>query len=770
MEFTLFDLNILPFPIKPAGLLQIPGLLVVPPTRKATRGRENDLLIIYFSLNGQSPITNEGLRTWLEKKSETYHQTAGPVTAGMRALAEEINSDLLDRNTRHAPKGGQVSGNLLISVVKKDMLYRAVAGQGKAFFVSDDQTQIESPENAKGGLGVSSTAELKFAQTMIKSGDVLLLTNDPPHLWTTDSLVNSHRLSNEALVGHLFGQGVEQSHGVLIRITEGNGRVKAFKLHENTAVDSEKTLQEEKTINTVIPSPVKDQLIIQKDESPIQPSTDKVMIARPSIKADGFAQEKNIRPETQEENLSVSPAFDETKGNHYSTDQGQPKSDTLKKVVGGALREGVKAKHQADSWMKKALQKTLPGDSNQPLQFSRGVMIFLAVAIPVIVVAVAISFYIRNGRENLYNGYIALAQQAATNAVSQNSDQNAMLSSLNESIFWLDKADKYGNSNESEDLRNQVQSGLDQLEGVIRVEMIPAIGVLSSDTKITQLAVSGTDLYALDENTGKVFRFTLSGSEYLQDTAFDCGPADTGGVGQIGKLVDMVPLAGDNTYGASLLAIDSQGMLDYCVPESSGYIKSLSQPDMGWGEVKSISLNEGNLYVLDIRGNAVYTYDGTDDDFLEKPTLFFDETIPSLNQAVDIEVNGYELYILRSTGEMVECTYSALKDMKSTECEDPAKYTDNRTGSGNAQTAVISGATLMQMHLTPVPDSSLYFLDSNNKGIYHFSYARNLQEVVYPRIEDGEALENSAVTAFTVSTTRRVFMAYGNQIFYGQLP
>jgi hypothetical protein len=100
-----------------------------------------------------------------------------------------------------------------------------------------------------------------------------------------------------------------------------------------------------------------------------------------------------------------------------------------------------------------------------------------------------------------------------------------------------------------------------------------------------------------------------------------------------------------------------------------------------------------------------------------------------LTQAIDIEIEKDELYILRSNGEMVECTYSALKDMKSTECKDPAPYTDTRGGQVKEVTT-FPEANFVLMRLTMAPDSSIYLLNAKGNTVYHYSYALNLQRVL----------------------------------------
>jgi hypothetical protein len=150
---------------------------------------------------------------------------------------------------------------------------------------------------------------------------------------------------------------------------------------------------------------------------------------------------------------------------------------------------------------------------------------------------------------------------------------------------WLDKADSYGKTDASIALRNQVQSGIDQIENVIRVDMTQATDPLLPNVNITQLAANEQDLYALDSISGRVLRFTLSGSIYVQDTSFDCGPNSDSPLDSIEALVDMVPISQDNSYNATVLAVDAAGDIEYCVPGETGYVAHLATPDMGWNTI-----------------------------------------------------------------------------------------------------------------------------------------------------------------------------------------
>jgi hypothetical protein len=784
----LFDISLLPFPIAAPGTALYPGFLVLMPPKKPARGRENDILILYFKLYGKSSITDAGLKSWLENKATLYHQSAGTVTSGIKSVFEEINADLLDRNSRFAKQNGQVTASLKVMVLKKDQLFLAVSGPGNSFFLAlKSSDQLTDDENGGRGLGITQSVSVRFNQQVVASGDVLLFACESPEVWTTELMSGAPTLSNEALYRRLFGPGIGSSQGVMIRFKEGDGKVTLLKPHTGDSIIEAPGETATPQGDTQVQSPLAAVEKVRPFTEPVQPPASRPVASMPTETV--RPAPVSSRPTTQSITPDAKPHLvltpkpgraevQQAREPQTALDRGSqptritplPSSTEVKTAVGGALRKTAAVKGKTEQWMKNALQKILPGPSDQPLKFPKAVLIFIAIAIPVVIVAIAATLYVRNGRDSLFEGYLAQAEQLSQRADSQSADAALRLASLQESLYWLDKADQYGESDQATQLRNQVQSELDSVQGITRINMIPAVNSsLPSGTSITQLAISGKDLYALDGTTGVVFRFTQSGSEYIRDAAFDCGPNPDNPISAIDKVVDMVPISTNNTYDASLLAVDAKGTLEYCVPEESGYIVNLTAPDMGWVAISSISLNQGKLYVLDVRGNAVYRFEGSGNLFPDAPTLFFDEVIPPLTEAIDIEVVGYELYILRSSGQLVECTYSPLKDMKSTECTDPAQYADSRTGAV-VKTTAFSNAVFYQMHMTQAPDSSLYFLDTSGKAIYHFSYARNLQGILYPRLTDGENLDKYSPTAFAVTPTRQVFIAFGSLIYYGQMP
>jgi len=336
---------------------------------------------------------------------------------------------------------------------------------------------------------------------------------------------------------------------------------------------------------------------------------------------------------------------------------------------------------------------------------------------------------------------------------------------LQAAMMYLEKANQYGATEESTALLTSVQAQLDKLQGVARLTMLPLeTNVKLGNVNITQMVATNTDLYILDSLSGKALHLELLGDEYVLDNGFDCGPNPNNPLNSIGKLVDIVGLPAGNSFGARLFGIDAYGNIEFCIPGESGVISSLIAPDAGWQEIKAISMYQNYLYVMDPGNNAVFTYYRAGVLFEEKPWLFFDNQIPDMETAVDFEVVGDEMYIMRSNGEMVECTYSHLKDYKLTECTDPAPYHDTRSGQ-STEIDNFGDSRFVQMRLTAAPDSSIYLLDANSNGIYHFSLLRNLQKILQPGFPDLEYSPRQEVTSVAISPGRDLPGVWGSCVY-----
>ncbi|KAF0111215.1 MAG: hypothetical protein FD147_1153 [Chloroflexi bacterium] len=755
----------------------LPGLIALTAPRRAARGRENDSLVVLLTLSGATTITAESLQAWLQKKGEDYYKTAGTVTFAMKSFVESINNELLDRNLKRAKDGGQISAMLNLAVIKRESVYLVNVGSTRTYFIgSGESIEFGDSENQGRGLGVDQMLACRFVQKVIQENDTLLFAPVPPVSWKAEAFDGSTKLSVDAFSRRLYNQVGTDLKAAMVRFITGKGSVNQTALRNTTTISSrsETPVFTEPVVN--IPSAAVDRPISQSIVGSLTSLITNEPVQGEQVSSTGDNQ---LRP--KERPISVDAQKTPVMGTTIISPGTAPRTIKTPKAAtstpsGWQLKVG-KFTRSAVTWFtgiktsgSRFIQKVLPGLSEEPLKLTRSGLIVIAVAVPILIVAIAGMVYVRNGKTQQFDLFLVQAQQYAIQAEAQINDAPSRLASLQQSFYWLEKAETYGQSDASKSLRLQVQGALDIIQGIQRLELRSVLdGGLPAGMIVSQIVPTATDLYLLDDTSGTVMRYFLSGSGYQKDVAFDCGPNPDNALNPMGKLVDMVPLNINNSFRATLFVIDASGNIEFCIPGESGVSGSLTPPDQGWRQLKSISLFKNYLYVLDIGGNAVYRYEGDGIQFGEKPTLYFDNQIPPLGEALEIEVNGDELYILRASGQMVECTYSHMKDYKLTECEDPALFGDMRTGQ-IPETINFPEAQFTQMRMTAAPDSSIYLLDSWAKTIFHFSLQRNLQKILHPRLSDGLNLAKLTPTAFAVSSGRIVFMAFSNQVYYAPLP
>lgn len=788
----MFDLNYYQINLASGSEKSVlPGIFAFTAPKRAARGRETDKLIGYLKISDSGTLSADILQQWIKEAAAVFYRTPGTVTAAMRMVTDYLNGQIMDRNLHGNETGeSQVVGSLNLAVEHRNLLYFTTLGFTRSFMVHSQEVIVAESESAARGLGVSRTLIPRFQQSDLADGDLILFSTNPPASWSPESLAGSTTLTVDALRRRLFNQVGSDLQAGVFQFLEGNGKVEQKTFRPLTPGSAEGA-----RINPVKETSANSEPV---DNSGVETASSSVVLSGDLPKgsatrlvrsehlaandAPGTANINEVESAAQtaaplgSPNRIASPVPDqisrpkvEPSGAQRESTRTVPPVKPVQKE--SAIQSGVnQAGEFVKSLLAKVLQHFVPRDTNGAPRLSRSVMLIISIAVPLIVVAIGATVYNQMGRTQEIAAYLGQAQLSVTQADSQSGDAAAQLSSLQQAMFWLEKAEEAGQSEEVSLLKSQVQVRLDSMNGILRLQLSNALAEgLPEETQISHLLTVGTDLYALDGTSGKALRFIQTGGVYQRDVNFDCGPNSNLASGGMGPLVDIVPLETNAQFGATILGIDASGNLEYCIPSDTGNITRLSLPDAGWGNIRAMALSQGTLYVLDTKGNAVYLYEGSGSDFPDKPVLFFDNQVPALSEALDIAVNGDELYILRSNGEMVECTYSYLKALKATECQDPAQYGDMRTGQ-TPQITTFPGTQFTQLEITDAPDSSLYMLDTIGKTLYHFSLQRNLQEVFNPTLAEGLDINRTAPTAFAVSNGRIVYLAFGNEIQYVQLP
>jgi hypothetical protein len=805
-----FDLNLLPL-IREAGLEQseLPGLYAVTPPRRTARGRDSDRLILYLSMAGNAPLAPEQYPQLLARLTQTYYKTSGSVTTAMRATAEALNIYLLDRNLHSTSAGRQGIGLFILAVVRPETVYLAHCGPVHCFAVRPQETQhYYDPHGGGRGLGLSKTTPIRYYQVQVNSGDYLLFSTQAPASWSEEPPRFSGRSGMEGMRRQLLERAGADFSAVLVQVQAGDGRLRLMRRRSgipemaHSLPESEKQAQPAPQAGiapdavihlpaATTQSPVaiypedqpltmpsetqadtqpKQELATQTSRTPQISAHPTASVASPSqvqqiassgVQRVGLAEAS--KPTTQAaQPVSEEHSTPSKPGKQKSAQTRSPKIQPLLAsglsvlaALGRALSHTIDTLRIAIIGL---LRRILPDESL--LHIPTSVMIFFAIAVPLILATIGGMVYVQRGRAQQHTQYVTQAQQAILQAEGL-TDVSEQRKAWVVALGYLEQASFYGNTPESQALSIQARAALDQMDGVERLDFLPALASdLGDEAQITQMSATLNELYLLDSSQGVVRRAILTGRGYELDPGFKCGPSF--GITIVGPIIDIVGLTHSLDSNGVLLAMDANGNLLYCStdgeqPESEG----LAPPLTNFGGLKAMTLDSGNFYALDPPVNAVWIYPAMD--FANQPRLFFSDQVPPMQDVIDLAVTNNDLYLLHTDGHLTTCTYSGI-DVSPTRCVDPALYSDPRPARTNSP--VIQDAVFSQVYYSPPPDPSIYLLDPQNQSIYHFSLRLAFQRQFRP----SEKLPGGSATAFAISPNRTVLMAVSGQIYYALLP
>lgn len=779
----------------------LPGVLVYPPPKKGSRGRDGDLMILFLSLAGKTPYSSDELTTLLQRAAQAYYQSSGSLTAGMKAAAEVCNNQLLERNLKNArEEGGQAIGRLHLGVLRGNTLFMAVSGPAHAFLLGAENVQSFYDAQAGRGLGSGAAIGLRYFQTQIEPGDAFVFTPEPPASWTPSALAGCPALTLEHLRRRLLNNIGPNLQAVVIKFQSGDGEIHALRHRSaglpvastsaparpagaqapstpaspprpsGTPSPSTPTAAPARSSGTAIPSTPPRPPRPASDARPVEPSPSTARpLTRPSDPPVSPATPRSV-PEKQP--APVEPEISQAAALEAARLARQQRIERKKKAA--AIWVGWKnfSAKAGQSWHK-LLNRLAPGrvsasGSVPPTgSVSPAVLAFIAIAIPLIVVAVSLTVYLQIGRgerrTSIYEEAAQLAQQALVEK-----DPTRQRDIWNKVLTTLDKVDEYGSTEESRALRKQAQLKVDAGDAIVRMEFKPINQVgLASTVKITKMVSNSDDLYVLDSSNGSVIRFFRTAQGYELDNQFNCRPGPTEAL-IVGAIVDMAPMSPVNKYNATIAALDFGGNLLYCIPGKTAVARPLAPPNVGWGKIAGIRLMQDSLYVFDVLGNAIWKYSGNDLIFQDRPSLYSEKFNTSLADAVDFTLYEDFVYFLKKDGRMIQCKISRVADIP-TRCTDPVPFNDNRAGR-ESKPNLMPGTRFTQLQSINAPDPSLYILDASQSAIYRFSVVLNFQEQMRPSGTNNTPLPRREPSAFTINPRRMIFLAYGNQVFMAQMP
>ncbi|MCI0518722.1 MAG: hypothetical protein L0Z70_00505 [Chloroflexi bacterium] len=751
------DIHLLPIGRKDGvDQSELPGFWGMAAPRRAARGRSSDRLILYLAVEGGGAPPAAQQKQLLQRMAQLYYNSPGTVTSAMRAVAESLNQFLLERNLRST--GGAATGALAILAVRGEQIYLAQCGPMQAFLITAQGVQHwYDPQAARRSLGMGRVATIQYSQAQLSAHDTLLLSAQAPASWEAGLLDGLHEQGPEGIRRRLAGQA-ESLQAALVQARSGPGSLTWLQPRPQAAVPA----PAEATPAAQQPALEAEILPLAAAEMPVEEAQPFVFVEAPPEEEAQTPAVEEIEPLASLAEAEVEPAQEATTPPSRAERARRRARPPRPNPLAPAMVAFGQAGSRAGGALRGLLLRMLPGESF--FTIPAAAMAFIAIATPLIVVAVASVVYFRSGRAGEYQALYDQAVLAAHEAEAQQ-DANARRQAWAQTLDLLQQAQVYQETEDAQALFARARQALDELNLAVRLDYQPAIiGDLPRQAQISRMAAAGDDLFLLDAGSGSAWRALSTERGYLLDETFQCGPGMPGSQ-TIGKLLDILIFPTEGHSSATLLGMDGAGNLLECRAGESPVFVSPAAPDTGWKTPLAFHYDQGDLFVLDTGGNMVWVYRSSD--FTRAPRRYFEQDIPrSLPQASDLAANGSDLYLLRGDGGVVQCLNSGVEGAATT-CNDPAVFVDNRPGL--EKQAYAPGAAFTQFQITQPPEPSLYFLSAETQALHRFSLSFTYHRAYLP-VQAVEGDESWA-TAFAFDPqARRMFLALGSQVLYAATP
>ncbi len=808
----------------------VPGYYIGTPIRKSVRNRELDILVLKFSPYRMIENDENGIiLDFLAKTSQFFYKTNGPITTVSKNSAEYLNELFLKLN-QSKNVSEILNGSLQLLVIHDKEIYFTQCGNASSFVISKIRSmQFDEKISGSQGLGITKALKFKIYHAELSTGDRIVISNKTPSDWTIETLTEDPRVSISHLRKTLLQRTNQDFDAIILQVRTGTGNIHELKLENQTIVSptgkdyidnpvTTETEAEKKSEVKQIIQPVIDDSIVEKkpdinlsdvdtrhqtDQIPLPPFLEKEIFVQEKYKQgkdtsteivpkrSGFFQNRSSQSETinkdkfqkptpinesqqvaeivpekthkvsKEPKIAKEIRVDRTKFIHFLS--------SIKLFLERITNKSESINNSISENTAKFISRTAPSSKELGKTLSPTSMFFIAFLVPILVVAIAMTVYFRSGRGEQHEQYVFQANELVTQATSE-SDVTKRVVIYQDALLFLDEAEKFGTTVTSDKLRAIIQRELDNLQGVTRIELRGTVaGGIDRRMQISKMLInSGEDLYALDQGTGRVLRMVYTNDDFQVDTTFVCGPGNYEQV-IVHELVDIESINISNSLQAVIIGIDRGGNLLLCSVNKSPLAFRINPPEMGWGDIKAIAFNDYSVYILDVNEQTrdLYRLPSNGLKFDENPESIFVGNIPeNLTLVQDIAIYENELFLLHDSGELMKCTIGQAQ----TSCVPNTGYGFILDGQNRQVSDIVSGVDFTQIQTTQPPDPSVFFMDSRNSAVYHYSLALNMQKQIRPNFIGSISKPDGPITAFTVSPYGLIHFAFGYQLYFGYLP
>lgn len=605
-------------------------LALLTPPRRARRDRRSDTVVVFLDLGGGGA---GGLaKAMLDNFSRAFWHCSGPVTSALRHAIAAANAHLQEEN-RLMPVSHRRRGGLVCAVLRYDEAYLAQIGPAKALFAQGDTvTRLPATRQERLPLGVSRGLDISFSRHSFDPDDRLMLTGEN---WCGE-------LPDKVLAATL---GAEEVAEVMLTLERQAGDNPFSALVVESARSSESVEHV-----PVLSEEVESSQLAQQEPltPPVAPTVDVEAISEPEPSAE-------MRYFDASSQLGEGVAQAEASAQLDDVEASWPPAQPL---VGFALgrerfdrsRRGLRRVGKAfGHGIRTLLTRVLPEAEPAPARNrrrSRGsgadnvpMMAGIAVAIPLLVTVVVVTFYLQRGEADQHTALATQASEAVQ--VARQADPEGAYALWEAALQEVEEALRVAPEDQTLlNLRGEALANLDHLIGAVRPDLALLWDYGAGEDRV--LTASRMQVYVLDAAEGQVTQHTLNQSrqgvadEQLRLVAYR---GQVVGNNEIGELRDVLWLGAGGAWTADALLILTED-------------NRLLQHSLSWGlswmpfdtrdahySARMLRPYSGKLYALDPTTSRMWRFHYTSEGF-GAPESYFTVPPPDLSDTVDMTIDG----------------------------------------------------------------------------------------------------------------------------------
>ncbi|MCS6836765.1 MAG: serine/threonine-protein phosphatase [Anaerolineae bacterium] len=680
-----------------------PGALCEVAPRKAARGREADTFFALVVPSGpHAPVTFYEQMALMA--AERYFSTSGSVTSALRDVLNTLNNNLFEHN---ASGRRPYEASLICAVLRDQDLYLARVGACAALLrhnastqclpddIHDDEALFLPP------LGVRPIPEVQMRRLSVDAGSRLILADSAIAEAPKDKL-------EQLFAAPTLGEVIDDLR--LLLVGSAQALVAEFVLPEAPVPMPVVEGESSKAISAELAA---------KDRSTTQPTAPVTATA------------------------AASPPARKPRRNPISA---------LRRAILSGLAGIVGGLFNAIGGL---MGKLFARPVDQPrVRYSAAFLTTVVFLLPLLVVGgVIVSWAVGIG-ETRFEECVRQALSAAQLARSIDSaNPQGVLQTWEATLLKVDECDALRPGDLT--LASLRREGLEVSDRLNNIQRRQALLLTSlPGATISRLVLQGLDLYAFDSANRLAYRLTL-GSDGLSLASNQPLVNMRRGATVDGLTVgEVIGIAYDDQFN-SIVALDTSGVLVRCPPRF--IMECDAQRVLGaetWRTPISLSIWQGNLYVLDIGANQLWRYQPAGGSYSSGPQEYFNRDIrPNLASAVDFAISTAgntrgSVYILYREG-IISRHFGGEQQ--------PFSF------AGFPDALALNLATVDSFYLNDSPiDTAFYITSRKTRTLYETSIAGSF--IASYRITDESLFE--LLSDITADPARGIlYVASGNSIF-----